>query len=79
MFDKKFYTLEVGSKVFVKTNFGTLREYEIIAFRIIESDDFKCEVETKDRKGDISKFPLELFITGIIEAREMKIKDIDRI
>ena len=75
--NKRFPTLEVGSRVFVNSC-GALREHQIVAFRIINSNgELKCEVETKmGKNGDPQKFYLDTFLKGIVEAQDMRISDI---
>ena len=80
---KKIGDIEVGSRVFCNAC-GALKEYEVVAFRIVEwSDGFRGEVETKVVKskgvlGGTQKFFLDQFIAGVEEAQDMKISDIRR-
>ena len=79
---KEIGELRVGSRVFVYT-MNSLREYEIVDFYISEfNGKLRGNVEAKPlrRNGDTQeyKFPLDMFIEGIIAARDMKIGDIDR-
>ena len=78
MVSKKFPTLEVGSRVYVKS-VGSLKEHTIVAFRIINcSGELTCEVETKmGKRGDPQAFYLDTFLKGIEAAQDMKISDID--
>ena len=79
---KEIGELRIGSRVFVYT-MNSLREYEIVDFYISESNgELRGNVEAKHLRRHGSdqqyKFPLDMFINGIIAARDMKISDIDR-
>ena len=76
--DKNFPTVEVGSRVFVKTSNGTVKEHQIEAFRILNMNgELRVEVVTKmGKRGDTQKYFLDTFLRGISEAQDMRIADI---
>ena len=75
MVNKRFPTLNVGSRVFINA-MGALREYMITSFCIRNIDgELICEVMTENN-GNTFKFFLDSFIKGIEEAQNMKIGDI---